>query len=223
MDSVMIKSSPNGLTITLDENVSFDTLKRDVVDKFKENESFFAKSRFAIAFKGKKLTEEQQREIVGLLTQETSVKIICIVTDDPNSDQLFCDAISQYEKEQANNTGKFYKGTLRSGQVLDVESSVVILGDVNPGAKVLAKGNIVILGALRGTAYAGTSGNEESFVAAMYMDPIQIKIGDVIGRKSDGMMMYRKIDKNTVQPTIATVEAGVIVMSEITKGILNSL
>ena len=81
--------------------------------------------------------------------------------------------------------GRFYKGTLRSGQVLESETSIIILGDVNPGARVISKGNVVVLGAMKGNAFVGAAGNESAFVAALSMDPMQIRIGDVIARSSD--------------------------------------
>lgn len=221
-ESVMIKSSPNGLTITLDKDRSFEQLVQDTISKFKENEAFFSGSKFAVTFKGKKLTESQEQELVAQITANTGVSIVCIVSEDEKEDEKFLHAIHKFEEENSTNTGKFYKGTLRSGQVLEAESSIIILGDVNPGAKVVAKGNIVILGSLRGSAYAGAAGNSECFVAAMHMDPIQIRIADTIGRKSDGMMMYKKIDKNLDQPMIAQVEDQVISLNVITKGIMSS-
>ena len=81
--------------------------------------------------------------------------------------------------------GKFYKGTLRSGQVLESETSIIILGDVNPGATVVSKGNVVVLGTLKGSIYVGAGGNENTFVAALSMDPMQIRIADYIARNSD--------------------------------------
>ena len=49
----------------------------------------------------------------------------------------------------------FYKGTLRSGQVFESDGSVVVLGDVNPGGKVVAKGSVIVLGSLKGNIFAG--------------------------------------------------------------------
>lgn len=220
-ESVMIKSSPNGLILTLDENLSFEQLVQDTIAKFKENEAFFTGSKFAIEFKGKKLTEAQEQELVAEITANTGISIICIVSNEKEENERFLRAVQSQEEQNSVNTGKFYKGTLRSGQVLEAESSIIILGDVNPGAKVVAKGNIVVLGALRGTAYAGVAGNPNCFVAAVYMDPIQIRIADAIGRKSDGSMMYKKIDKNLNQPMIAQVEDEAISLSEISKGMIS--
>ena len=84
-----------------------------------------------------------------------------------------------------DNTGLFYRGTLRSGQTLETKESLVIIGDVNPGATVIAGGNIVIIGTLKGSVTAGCNGNTNSFVMALSMEPIQIQIADVIARSSD--------------------------------------
>ena len=118
--------------------------------------------------------------------------------------------------------GRFYKGTLRSGQVMESETSIIILGDVNPGARVISKGNIVILGALKGNVYVGAAGNESAFVAALSMDPMQIRIGDVIARCSDKASVKKK-KKAEDTPKIAFVEDGNIYIEPITKEILNDI
>lgn len=86
---------------------------------------------------------------------------------------------------QSDSEGMFYRGTLRSGQSLEAKESIVIVGDVNPGATVIAGGNIVVIGALKGNAIAGGKGNRDAFVMALSMEPIQIQIADVIARCSD--------------------------------------
>ena len=97
-------------------------------------------------------------------------------------------ALEEKAEEEAggrpSGDGQFYKGTLRSGQVLEAEGSIVMLGDVNPGARIVAKGNIIVLGALRGTAIAGLGGRKRAIVVALEMDPIQIRIGEVTARMS---------------------------------------
>ena len=102
----------------------------------------------------------------------------------------------------------------RSGQVLETETSIVILGDVNPGAKIISKGNIIILGALKGIAYAGAAGNSSAFVVALEMNPCQIQIADVIARSSDEK---KKIDK---EPKIAFIENENIYIEPLSRDIL---
>ena len=71
---------------------------------------------------------------------------------------------------------RFYKGNLRNGDVLESEASIVVIGDVDCGARVSAKGNIIILGTLKGTAQAGLSGNRNAVVVAMEMAPSQVTV-----------------------------------------------
>ena len=75
---------------------------------------------------------------------------------------------------------------LRSGQVIEHAGDVVILGDVNPGAEIVASGDIVVMGTLRGVAHAGATGSGEAVVAAFRLQPMQLRVGAVIGRAPDG-------------------------------------
>lgn len=180
----------------------------------------------AISFEGRRLTQEEEFRIVDTITSNTSVNIICILDNDALREELVRQKVERFEEEQAGRTGEFYRGTLRSGQVLDCESSIIILGDVNPGAKIISKGSIVVLGALKGTAYAGANGNEQSFVAALEMDPLQIKIGEIIARSADKSPAPKRRlrkEKVTVEPQVAIVKDGNIYIEPITKGLLNNI
>ena len=122
--------------------------------------------------------------------------------------------------ESSAHGGQFYKGTLRSGQVLESESSIIILGDVNPGGKVIAKGNVVVLGSLKGNIFAGANGDEDAFVVALEMDPMQIRIGSVIARCSDSVTKAKFIKG---EPKIAYVEEGNIYIEKLEKEVLSDI
>lgn len=85
-----------------------------------------------------------------------------------------------FEKDIENSETKFHKGSLRSGQKIEFEGSLVILGDVNAGAEVIASENIVVLGALRGLAHAGAKGNKKAIIATNEIDSPQIRIANVV-------------------------------------------
>lgn len=180
---VILKSNPHGINLILDKNLPFEELKQEILKKFKESDKFFKNARIGLSFEGRELSQKEECEILNLISDNTSIEIVCIIDHDELRDAFYADKIKEFDESQSGRTGEFYKGTLRSGQVLECENSLIILGDVNPGAKIIAKGNIVVLGSLKGNAYAGAAGNESSFVAALDMDPVQIKIGSVIGRK----------------------------------------
>ena len=96
-----------------------------------------------------------------------------------------------FNKEIATSETKFYKGSIRSGQKMEFEGSLVILGDVNAGAEVLAEDNVVILGILRGMAHAGAKGNKEAIIAAASIESAQIRIADIVKERQEGMAQER--------------------------------
>lgn len=79
----------------------------------------------------------------------------------------------------------YVKQTLRSGQVVSHKGDLVIVGDVNPGAEIMAEGDITVWGSLRGIAHAGIGGNTEAEIRALNLQPIQIRIAHAIARAPD--------------------------------------
>ena len=96
-----------------------------------------------------------------------------------------------------------YKGTVRSGDRISSNGNLVIIGDVNPGAIVSAKKNIYVWGKLQGIAFAGNDGNNRASIASLYLNPLQLRIADVvaIGPKDKPKNYYPEIaliDKETI-------------------------
>ena len=224
---VVIKSSKNGINLVLDNKLPFEELLEEIKKKFIDSEKFFKDAHIAISFEGRDLSQEEQFEIIQTIQEYTSITIICILDHDELMDEVMQRRIGTYKEEHSPQTGQFYKGTLRSGQQLESQTSLVVLGDVNPGAKVIAKGNIVVLGALKGIAYAGADGDDRCFVAALEMDPVQIKIGDHIGRSADKKEttkgFRRKAKAEMSVPQIATVYEEQILIEPISSGLLKNI
>lgn len=217
-NSVFIKGTKNGIIVKLDREIPFDEIKSQLAVKFEETADFFKEANLALSFEGRELSQKETEEVIEIIEKHSKIHVICVVDNNKFHEKVFDDAITERINELSAQTGQFYKGTLRSGQVFESESSVIILGDVNPGAKVIAKGNVVVLGALKGNIFAGASGNENCFVAALDMNPMQIRIGDVLARCADNA----KPDKK-VFPKIAFVENGSIFIERIDKTSINSI
>lgn len=105
--------------------------------------------------------------------------------------------VVDYEEVKRNNkeTEKlptlYIHRTLRSGQSLTSEGNIVVIGDVNPGAEIVAKGDITVWGVLGGIAHAGSDGNTYSRIRALKLNAIQLRIGDIFARRPDtGNMPY---------------------------------
>lgn len=160
-----------------DEKADFETIKEQFIQRIEDTSKFFDGVKTPITFKGKPLTEEQEVELLRIISEKTTIDISFVKSEHTNSPSM-----SQFltEKMKGLNMTKYHRGSLRSGQVITFAGSVVVVGDVNPGAVIKAEGNIIVLGHLKGLAHAGYKGNKNTFVAAMYMAPIQLRIADII-------------------------------------------
>ncbi|SHO45909.1 septum site-determining protein MinC [Anaerocolumna xylanovorans] len=215
---VIIKGNKYGIVVVLDNEMEYESLREKIAEKFRESAKFFDKAQMALSFEGRKLTTEQQRDILNIIAEETKLHVVCVIEDDPKMEEKFKKSLDEKLMELSNTTGQFYKGNLRSGQVLESETSIIVIGDINPGARIVSKGNIIVLGALKGSVFAGASGNTNSFVVALDMNPVQIRIADTIARSPD------KPDKSTGRETkIAFLEDGNIYIEPLSKEVINDI
>lgn len=215
---VIIKGNKYGIVVVLDSEMEYESLREKIAEKFRESAKFFDKAQMALSFEGRKLTTEQQRDILNIIAEETKLHVVCVIEDDPKVEEKFKKSLDEKLMELSNTTGQFYKGNLRSGQVLESETSIVVIGDINPGARIVSKGNIIVLGALKGSVFAGASGNTNSFVVALDMNPVQIRIADTIARSPD------KPEKVAGKETkIAFLEDGNIYIEPLSKEVINDI
>lgn len=220
-NSVIIKGSKSGITVFLDNEMPFEELLESVSDKFKNASKFFNNANMAISFDGRNLSAEEEKRILNVISDVSELNIVCVLDENNDIKSVYEEAVKkamnsfnishQPERQKITDpktTCMFYKGTLRSGQVFEADGSVVVLGDVNPGGKVVAKGSVIVLGSLKGNIFAGVDGNENAFVVALEMSPMQIKIGDIIARSSDSGVNKISKGKNKskiLEPKIAYV------------------
>ncbi|MDE5830965.1 MAG: septum site-determining protein MinC [Clostridia bacterium] len=85
-----------------------------------------------------------------------------------------------FNKEIEETVTKIIDGSLRSGKRIEFDGSLVILGDVNAGAEVIAREHIIVMGVLRGLAHAGAKGNREAMIVANDIDAVQLRIADIV-------------------------------------------
>lgn len=183
-NSVIFKGIPNGMLIMLDSQISFEELKIALNKKVIQAKDFFEGANISITFKGRDLSENQELELLEIIAKESGLEISFV-----NNGAMLNNEKPILKEDSApappiltakNNITYYHKGSLRSGQRIDFAGSVIVIGDVNPGAQILAEGNIIVLGKLKGSVHAGCKGAEDCFVSALHMNPIQLIIRDVI-------------------------------------------
>ncbi|MCI8322988.1 MAG: septum site-determining protein MinC [Lachnospiraceae bacterium] len=222
-NAVIIKSFPNGLSIFLDSELPFSQLLEEIAVKFSESANFFKDASMVLSFEGRVLSDQEERQIVDIISANSRLKIVCIMGKDEETERNFVKALQQlsFHQEVMENAGQFYKGTLKDGQILETENSIIVLGDVYPGACIISSKDIVVLGGLYGQAYAGGNGEEGHFVVALEMSPEKLKIGDFKYKTSEKQSKWSI--KPKIQPKIAFVNDARVKIEPITKELLNDL
>ncbi len=240
MGSVNLKGTGSGIILDLDPDVSFEELSRDLTSKFRESSSFLGRVSVGLLIRGRVLTDAEENQVLAIIGENSKLTITCVLKEDPRTDEIFAryaneehvssveEAVSTGEVSDLNledipelpvprDNAKIYRGSLRSGQTLNFKESVIIMGDIKPGANITSDGNIFVLGSLRGCAYAGASGDEKAFVFALDLDPLQVRIANAIAISPDAdkgpKLKHRKFRKKPVEkvPEVAYILNGHVV------------
>lgn len=173
---VSINLKKNEIVIKLNDEAQQAEIIIALTKKLTELKKLYQDEKTPIIVTGKILKNKEIDEIQELIKSKIDVEI---EFDMPKG--LGLHSIKKtFEKEIAISETKFHRGSLRSGQKVESEGSLVIIGDVNSGAEIIASDNIIVLGALRGLAHAGAKGNKQAIIAAGLIDTVQIRIANVV-------------------------------------------
>ena len=218
-ETVIFKGKKGGITIVIDESGDFEDIKTIFKHKVIAAKKFFSDAKTVITFEGRIMTKEQEESLLKILAEESMLDITFVkeneeekakakIASDGNAK---IDGIKTAEQLGREMSTYYYNGNLRSGQAIRYSGSVVIVGDVNPGAEVSAEGNIIILGAAKGVIHAGCFGDESCYVSALKLIPAQLRIADVITH------IPKDTQKNTkvaIKPLYAFLSEGKIYIDE---------
>lgn len=176
MSNVSINLRKDQIVIKLADDAKQEKIVEELSKKLPELKRLYQDEKTPILIAGKVLKNKEMDQIQNLIKENIDVDI---KFDMPK--ELGLSSITRtFKKEIGVSETTFHKGSLRSGQRLESEGSLVILGDVNSGAEVIASDNIVVLGTLRGLAHAGAKGNKDAIIAAGRIDTVQIRISNIV-------------------------------------------
>ena len=176
MSSISINLKKDEVLIKIDDNAVHRKILSELSKKLKELKKMYQEEQTPIRVTGKVLTNKELEEVRKVIKREIDVEI---KFDTPTTLGLHSITRS-YKRDVGKSETTFHRGSLRSGQKLEVEGSVVVIGDVNSGAEVIAADNIAVIGNLRGLAHAGAKGNKDAVIAASTLDVVQIRISNIV-------------------------------------------
>jgi septum site-determining protein MinC len=166
----------NKVVIKIKEEAEQEEIVEELNKKMVDLKKLYKDEKNPISVEGKVLTVKEKEELKKIINQKIKVDISFKSTQG-----LGLASIKKvYEKDVADSVTRLFRGSLRSGQKLEFEGSLVIIGDVNSGAEVIASDNIIIVGILRGLAHAGAQGNKKAIIAANSIEGPQIRIANIV-------------------------------------------
>ncbi len=178
---VLFENKNNRLNVTLNNDVDFPVIKNKIISILDASSSMFDGIEEPITITGKRLQDNEEFELLAIFGRKTSLKV---VIEKPK--KLGPATIEDiFNKDTTISNTKVFSGMVRSGQRIEFEGSIVLLGDVNAGAEVVAEHNIIVLGDIRGHVHAGAKGNRGSFIAAKSINATQLRIADLTLKHED--------------------------------------
>lgn len=190
--AVQIKGLRDGLLVTL-TGESWDEERASLVAQLDERQSFFQGARLTLDIGAQILGVTELIELRDLLS-ERGVFLWAVLSESPKTEKSaqllgLATRISKprpeekrqvYVEELGQDMALFVSRTLRSGTRIEFSGHVVVFGDVNPGAEVIAEGNVIVWGRVRGLIHAGVKGNRSAVICALDLSATQLRIADQI-------------------------------------------
>jgi len=204
---VDIKGIREGLLVTVSDRGSFSELFALLTTDLSQKQSFLQGSQIALQVGYRHLAKDDLRELQSLFEQN-QLELWAVLAEEPATraaarelalatrlsgsqtdlDGNLLTAVPQPETAvdpQPAQGGLLLKETVRSGRSVFHEGHIVIIGDVNPGAEIVAGGDVIVWGRLRGLVHAGALGSETAVICALELNPTQLRIADQIAISPD--------------------------------------
>ena len=193
-DLITIKGIREGLLVTLSEGENWMATSRTLLDRIDQASDFFTGAKLALGVGPRALSAADLGRLRDALS-ERKVNLWAVLSDSPttvNAAQALGLIIHlpastpqtrpdrEVDPEEAREEAVLVRRTLRSGRSVRHTGHVVVIGDVNPGAEIVAGGDVVVWGRLRGVVHAGAGGDAEAVVCALDLSPTQLRIANHI-------------------------------------------
>ena len=189
---IQIKGLRDGLLVSLDD-ASWEEQRTALLAQVDSQPAFFQGARLALDVASQVLHVNELVELRDQLS-ERGISLWAVISESPTTEKTaqllgLATRISKPRPEEnrqfsvedlGEETALFLNRTLRSGTRIEFSGHVVVMGDVNPGAEIIATGNVIIWGRLRGMVHAGAKGNRNAVICALDLSPTQLRIADEV-------------------------------------------
>lgn len=199
-DAIVIKGISQGILITLQPEADWEDALKLIGTTIDRQATFFKGAQVVLDVKDRRLSnpalhalsqllDERDVRLAGILGSEeetlSSAQALELATnladiEPPTLPQRPEDVVAAFDSEEYGTAGVLIKRTLRSGRTIRSAGHVVVIGDVNSGAEIVAVGDIIVWGKIRGIVHAGAQGDQSAVVCALDLMPVQLRIASLI-------------------------------------------
>lgn len=207
-----IKGTKEGVLITLDAK-NWQKARDRLIKQIEDKEAFFQGARLVLDVGDKVLRAKELGELRDILsskeivlhgvlspsteTQETA-HLLGLITEFPKPKEKQASRLDPFDTAVSGEPAVLVHRTMRSGFKVAHQGHVIVLGDVNPGAEIVAAGSVIVWGRLRGTVHAGAQGDEKAVVCALDLSPTQLRIASRVATTPE--------DQQSPQPEMASIK-----------------
>jgi septum site-determining protein MinC len=235
--AVIIKGVREGLLIILDDDTPFAQILTELSERITTRPGFFEGSGVAVNT-GRRVIDRPEFDVLYKMLSRNGMRMHTFVSLSAQS-RMVAESFgvaarppsfaagdtggslgrvrgvrapieSPADNVVESGVGLFLRCNLRPGQSVRYAGDVCVLGNVEPGAEIVADGDVVVWGALRGTVHAGALGDDESVVCALYLSPVQLAVAGVVSRFPSPEAWGGSTPARS--PELARLEAGRIVV-----------
>ena len=219
--SIQIKGIKEGLLVTLGAG-KWSELETQLLNNINEKQNFFQGARIALDVDNHELKAADIGALrdklseygvvlwavlsTSPITKETSKTFGLVTTINNPRTEMANEAALRFDTALAGENAVMVHKTMRSGFRVSHQGHVVVIGDVNPGAEIIASGSVVVWGWLRGVVHAGAEGNEKAVVCALRLEPTQLRIANLIA--------VTPKHKGKILPEIAYINNGQVIAEQ---------
>lgn len=202
---IKFKGTIDGVKIYLDAEGEFFEIFTSLYEKLRQFRKFFGDGHCNIYFVGRELSVSDKMRLESIVTAmlpESSIiygdrKVVRSEEDLEKTIELSAEPKEEVESEEEKKSeeeepfksvkdvstanfkssrARYYEGLVRSGKTVESDGHLVLMGDVEEGGKLIAVGNVIVIGSLKGSVEAGTMGNDNAYVMALDFEPTDVRI-----------------------------------------------
>ena len=222
-DTVVLKSNKYGLSLQLDATIPFEELVREICKKFAQSADFFGECQMILETMGRELSTEEGLVIIQAIELNSKIKVILLNENNELKDTRMLDQIDRFYTDEIFENAKIIRGSIYKDDIVTSDSSVIVLGDVKSKATIQAKGNIIVMGSLLGTAYAGYPDNTGCYIVAGQLNSHNIHIGTVSGEVTVQEKWSLRVHKREEEPVGISVWNRELLAEPLSSGLLKRI